>query len=75
MKYQNKQRGFVRFIILLIVVLVIAQLAGYNPIELWNNIVWPVILFGWKVILIVVNLLVDILRKAYTTIIGLVNKN
>lgn len=71
MKNKNKQRGFVRFIIILIVALVIAQLLGYGPIEFITKIIIPGLIIAWKIILVIVNLIVEAVRQAYTFIINI----
>ena len=39
MKNKKSQRGFIRFIVLIIIVLVIGQLLGYGPVEFFNKVV------------------------------------
>jgi hypothetical protein len=68
MKNKNKRGGFIKFVVLLIIVLVIGQLLGYGPVDLWNKVFWPIIQIGWKVILIIVKLLVETLRATYASI-------
>lgn len=70
---KNKQRGFIRFIILLIIVLVIAQLLGYGPLEFITKIIIPGIIIAWKIILLIVNFLVELLREGYTAFLKLTN--
>ncbi len=72
-KMKNKQRGFIRFIILLIIVLVIAQLLGYGPLEFITKIIIPGIIIAWKIILLIVNFLVELLREGYTAFLKLTN--
>lgn len=73
MKNKNNQRGFIRAIILLIVILVIAQLLGYGPIEFLTKVVFPAIVIGWNIIILIVNFLVELLRDGYTAILKLTN--
>lgn len=73
MKNKNNQRGFIRAIILLIVVLVIAQLLGYGPLEFITKIIIPGIIMAWKVIMLIVNFLVELLRDGYAAAIKLTN--
>lgn len=65
MKNKNTQRGFIRFIILVIVILVAAQLLGYGPLEFINKVLVPAVVIGWKVVLWIVNFIVEILRAGY----------
>jgi hypothetical protein len=73
MKNKNNQRGFIRFIILLIVVLVVAQLLGYGPIEFFSKVIIPGIIIAWKLISLLVNFLVELLRNGYAAFIELSN--
>ena len=73
MKNKNNQRGFIRFIILLIVVLVVAQLLGYGPIEFFSKVIIPGIIIAWKLILLLVNFLVELLRDGYAAFLKLSN--
>jgi hypothetical protein len=73
MENKNNQRGFVRFIILLIVVLVVAQLLGYGPIEFLSKVIIPGIIIAWKLILLLVNFLVELLRDGYAAFLKLSN--
>jgi carbon starvation protein CstA len=68
MKNKNNKRGFIKFIVLIIIILVIGQLLGYGPVDLWNKVIWPIALIGWKVILIIVKLIVEALRAAYGSV-------
>ena len=68
MKNKNTRRGFIKFIVLIIIVLVIGQLLGYGPVDLWNKVIWPVIQIGWKIILIIVKLIVEALKQAYASV-------
>jgi hypothetical protein len=73
MKNKNNQRGFIRFIILLIVILVVAQLMGYGPIEFFSKVIIPGTIFAWKLILLLVNFLVELLRYGYAAFLKLSN--
>lgn len=66
MKNKNTRGGFIRFIILLIIVLVIAQLLGYGPLEFVTKIIIPGVIIAWHIILLIVNFLVELLREGYT---------
>ncbi len=60
----NKDRGFVRLIIILIIVLLIAAFMGYTPNQVWDNAIFPVISFIWKAVVLFVNFLINILKDA-----------
>lgn len=64
MKNKNGQRGFIRFIVLIIIVLVIGQLLGYGPVDLFNKVIIPVLAILWKVILLIVHLIVKAIQQA-----------
>lgn len=73
MENKNNQRGFIRFIILLIVILVVAQLLGYGPIEFFSKIIIPGIIIAWKLISLLVTFLVELLRSGYAAFLELSN--
>jgi hypothetical protein len=64
MKNKNNQRGFIRYIILLIIVLVIGQLLGYGPLDLLNKVIIPGLAIAWKIILLFVHLIVKAIQQA-----------
>lgn len=68
MKKENKQRGFIKFIILIIVVLVVGQLLGYGPIDLFTKVIIPGLLIGWKIILLIVHLIVKAIQQSYNSV-------
>lgn len=69
MKNKNNQGGFIRFIVILIIILVIGQILGYGPLEMFTKVIWPVVIMGWHLILAIVDLLVDFLRQVYTAVV------
>ncbi len=64
MKNKKSQRGFIRFIVLIIIVLVIGQLLGYGPVEFFNKVIIPIVEILWKVILLIVHLIVKAIQEA-----------
>lgn len=60
----NKERGFVRIIIILIVLGVVLTLLGYNPVVLWEQFVMPILSIVWGIIVLLVDFLVTLLRGA-----------
>jgi hypothetical protein len=60
--------GFIQIIVLIIIVLVIGQLLGYGPLDLWQNFFLPILKIIWAVILFLVNLLTELIRQIYSTI-------
>jgi len=68
MKKENNQRGFIKFIVLIIIVLVIGQLLGYGPVDLFNKVIIPVLAILWKVILLIVHLIVKAIQQASNSV-------
>ena len=68
----NNKSGFVRIIILLILILLVASFMGYNPAEVWDNAIFPVISFVWKIIVFFVGMLITILKDAGQALANLV---
>ena len=68
MKNKNNQRGFIKFIVLIVVVLVIGQLLGYGPVDLFNKVIIPVLVITWKIILLAVNLIVKAIQQSYNSV-------
>jgi undecaprenyl pyrophosphate phosphatase UppP len=68
MKDKNNQRGFIKFIILIIIVLVIGQLLGFGPIDLLTKVIIPGLLIVWKIILLIVHLIVKAIQQSYDSI-------
>jgi len=68
MKNKNNQRGFIKFIVLLIIILVIGQFLGYGPVDLFNKVIIPVLVIAWKIILLVVNLIVKAIQQSYNSV-------
>lgn len=64
MKKENNQRGFIKFIVLIIIVLVIGQLLGYGPVDLFNKVIIPGLAICWKIILLIVHLIVKAIQEA-----------
>jgi hypothetical protein len=63
MRNKNTHGGFIHFIILIIVVLVMGQLLGYGPIDLLNKIIIPALEIAWKIILLIVDLIVKTIQQ------------
>lgn len=64
MKKIDTNRGFIRAIILIIIILVTAKFFGINVDALWNNFLGPVVFFIWDAMLWIANFLHKILKFA-----------
>ncbi|HRY30952.1 MAG TPA: hypothetical protein P5328_00975 [Candidatus Paceibacterota bacterium] len=60
----GNSRGFIRLIILLIVILVIASLLGFSPQYVWTNYLAPIFGFIWRLIVAFAGFLVKLLKAA-----------
>jgi len=68
MKKENNQRGFIKFIVLIIIVLVIGQLLGFGPVDLLNKVIIPGLAICWKIILLFVHLIVKAIQEASNSV-------
>jgi hypothetical protein len=62
MKKINDNRGFIRTIILIIIILVTAKFFGINVDAIWNNFLGPIVFFIWDAILWIANFLHNLLK-------------
>ena len=70
MKNKNNQSGFIRFIVLIIIVLVIGQLLGFGPVDLLNKVIIPGLEIVWNIIILIVHLIVKAIQQASNTVSG-----
>jgi len=68
MKNKNTRGGFIKFIVLIIIVLVIGQLLGYGPVDLFNKVIIPGLAIAWKIILLIVHLIVKAIQQASNSV-------
>jgi hypothetical protein len=61
-KHLGQNRGFIRIIILIIVILVIGSFFGLNFDSFWNNILAPIVAFVWGLVVVIANFLSALLR-------------
>ncbi len=59
----NTEKGFIRLIIILVILGVVLTIMGYNPVTLWNMFVIPVLSFIWGIIVWFVDFLVSLIRE------------
>ena len=72
----NKEKGFVRIIIILVIIGVIMTLLGYNPVVLWDSVIMPVLAFIWGIVVWFVDFVVGLLRNAgdaFDKLLGILN--
>jgi len=65
---KNQKGGFIRIIILLVIILVVGQFLGYSPANLLNNFFIPIFNIVWDIIVFVVNMMVTALREGYAAL-------
>ena len=58
----KNERGFIKMLILIIIVLVIASVYGFGPSVIWNDFIMPVVMFLWGIIVWIINFVVAIVR-------------
>lgn len=63
-KSKSGQRGFFQLLALVIILVVILAIAGFNPVEVWNSIIRPVIEFFFNAIIKLFDIAVLIVSKA-----------
>ena len=68
MKKENNQKGFIKLIVLIIIVLVIGQLLGFGPVDLFNKVIIPGLAICWKIILLIVHLIVKAIQEASNSV-------
>lgn len=54
---KNQEKGFLKIILLIIVVLLVLSFLGFNPEQIWNDYVVKAIAILWGIILWAVNIL------------------
>jgi hypothetical protein len=69
----NKEKGFIRIIIILIIIGVIMTFLGFNPLKLWDYVILPVVEFIWGIIVWFVDFVVGLLRNAGSSFDKLLN--
>ncbi len=69
MKNNSKQGGFIRIIVLIIVVLIVLKFLGYDISSIWSNpTVVSIFTAIWNVIMKIVNIGVSLLKTLWTAI-------
>ncbi len=68
MKHLNENRGFIRVIATLILILVILSLLGLDANSIWFNFFKPIFSFIGNIIVVTANWLVSLLRGAWAVI-------
>ncbi len=74
-RIKRKTGGFIKIIIILIIILVIASFYGFSPNYVWGHYLAPIFSFIWDVIVALAGFLVKILKAAWGTfnyLIGLI---
>ena len=64
----NNKKGFVRLIVVLIIILVLLSLVGIDPVFVWNNFFRPIFGFIGNIILSVANWLTSVLRYLWVSL-------
>ena len=68
--------GFIKLIILLIVILVVAGIYGFSPQHVWTNYLAPIFIFIWNVIAALAGFMVKALKAgwgAFNYLVGFVH--
>jgi len=64
----NSNKGFMRIIVILIIILVVLNLAGLDASGIWTGLFQPIFSFIGNVIVSVANFLVNLLRYAWNSL-------
>lgn len=64
--HMSENRGFVRIIVTLIVILVIINLAGLDATRIWTEIFQPVFSFIGNIIVVAADWVVNLLREGWS---------
>lgn len=67
----SENKGFLRIIVILIVVLVILSLLGLDPNQIWFSFFRPIFAFIGNIIIVTANWLVTLLRNMFGTVSNL----
>ena len=67
----NENRGFLRIIVTLVVILVILSILGFDPNKVWFSFFRPIFVFIGNIILITANWLISLLRNAFGAVSNL----
>ena len=73
---KNQQKGFLRLIVLIIVILLVLSFLVFNPEEIWNDYIVKAIAIIWGIILWAVNILKGLVEagmSAFESLKGLGN--
>lgn len=63
MNVNNKKSGFIQIILMVVFVLVLAGLYGYNPEIVWDNFIGPILYWLWDLIESIANFILYIIRE------------
>jgi hypothetical protein len=58
----KKNKGFVQIIILLLILVVVAYLLGFDPSNIWSGFIYPILNFIWTAILWVAQIFANIIK-------------
>lgn len=56
----NTQRGFIRIMVILIVLVVLLYIADLGPINLWNQFILPVLKDVWEILKSIISFLTEV---------------
>lgn len=74
---KERQKGFIKIIVVLVIIIIIANLLGFGPDTVWNNAILPLVQFMWKIAIWVAGVLKPILNIfiiAFDILIDLANR-
>lgn len=63
-KIKNKQSGFFQLLAIIIIVIILLAIAGYDAQAIWDSMIKPIIEFFFNLIIKIFDIVVKILTKA-----------
>jgi hypothetical protein len=64
----NNSRGFIRFIIFIIIIAVLLSIFGINPLTLWTDVIVPILTVIWESLLAIITFTLGILESIINTV-------
>lgn len=61
---KSESRGFFQLLAVIIIAVIILAIAGFNPVEIWNSIIKPVIEFFFNAMIKIFDIVVLVVSKA-----------
>lgn len=67
-KAGERQQGFLKLIVLIVIALIVLNFLGFNIDALWNDFIFPVVKMIWDVCVWFANVLYSLLKVGFASI-------